>query len=284
MLNRPWLLGGLALIWLSACGGGGSPSGPSNPTPPQPTPTPTPTPGHTVSARVFYDQNANGVLDDNEPVRIPSVSVSLGGRTGVSEHGGQVTVNDVPGGSHQAEIIEESLPPYFVSNDLPMVEVPQAAGAETVLPLTLPIGPNRANLYMAFGDSISSGLGSSSGEGYLPIMGTAITDHWGRAEISNQGVPGSRSNQGLDRIGQSLGRVRPAFTLILYGTNDWNRLECKDDRFPCYTIDALRGMIGAVRSEPCAMPKVRQSSAPFPRSTPPSWTAAPRSEMTGSSA
>jgi len=196
---------------------------------------------------VFYDQNANGILDNDEPISIPSVSVSLGARTGVSERGGRVVVNDVPVGSQQAEVGEESLPPYFASSGWPTVEVPQPAGTQAMLPLTLSIGRNRTNLYMAFGDSITSGIGSSSEEGYLPIVDDLITDHWGLAESANEGIPGTRSDQGAARISESLVRVRPAYTLILYGTNDWNRPECKDERFPCFTIDSLRNMIRFVR-------------------------------------
>jgi lysophospholipase L1-like esterase len=37
-------------------------------------------------------------------------------------------------------------------------------------------------------------------------------------------------------------RHRPAYTLILYGTNDWNDGECRSMP-PCYTIQSLRSMI-----------------------------------------
>jgi lysophospholipase L1-like esterase len=39
--------------------------------------------------------------------------------------------------------------------------------------------------------------------------------------------------------------VRPAYTLILYGTNDWKRCE---QQVPCYTVDAVRSMIGAAKA------------------------------------
>ena len=44
-------------------------------------------------------------------------------------------------------------------------------------------------------------------------------------------------------MGPALSRRRPAYTLILYGTNDWN--ECRGDggMVPCYTISALRSMV-----------------------------------------
>jgi lysophospholipase L1-like esterase len=65
--------------------------------------------------------------------------------------------------------------------------------------------------------------------------------------VIDEGISGTRSDAGAERIGGSLNRERPAYTLILYGTNDWNRAECKTD-FPCYTIDSLRSMIGAVKA------------------------------------
>jgi lysophospholipase L1-like esterase len=44
----------------------------------------------------------------------------------------------------------------------------------------------------------------------------------------------------------SLNANRPAYVLILYGTNDYNDAECRD-AFPCYTVDALRSMVLATR-------------------------------------
>ena len=63
-----------AAIVAAACGGGGSPSGP------------TVVPGTPVSGSVFYDENGNGVLDASEVVRLPGVTVSIGGKTAASSH------------------------------------------------------------------------------------------------------------------------------------------------------------------------------------------------------
>jgi lysophospholipase L1-like esterase len=60
------------------------------------------------------------------------------------------------------------------------------------------------------------------------------------------GFPGARRDRGEQLMSNSLARDRPAYTLILYGTNDWNSLECRDE-LPCYTIDALRSMIRQCR-------------------------------------
>jgi lysophospholipase L1-like esterase len=228
---------------LAACGGGGAPSGPS-----APVPTPTPVPGHPVNGVVFYDENANGQIDPDEGVRMPSVAVDLGGRTGESEAGGRLVVADVPVGSHNAAIEAPSLPPYFVPGSRPSVLVPQPNGTEVGVPVTLPIGNNQPNVYLGFGDSLTVGEGSSHARGYLVPLREELVAYWGEARIEGDGISGTKSVQGLDRLPAALHHVRPAYTLILYGTNDWNRLDCKDERFPCFTIASLRTMIQAVRS------------------------------------
>jgi lysophospholipase L1-like esterase len=64
--------------------------------------------------------------------------------------------------------------------------------------------------------------------------------------VINQGIAGTRSNFGAGRIDGSLIDQRPAYTLILYGTNDWNQNECKT-AFPCFTLASLRQMVLAAR-------------------------------------
>jgi lysophospholipase L1-like esterase len=201
-----------------------------------------------VTAVVFYDENGNGTLDAGESVRLPGVTVVVGTRTGVTEGGtGRATVAAVAAGRQSASIRTDTLPPYFAAGPAAAVEVPQAAGQDALLPVSLPIGTNRPNFYMAFGDSISAGDGSSDGSGYRNYLAVDLTSHWGRAVLVNEGVSGTRSDRGADRMGESLARQRPAYSLILYGTNDYNRAECRDS-FPCFTVDALRSMIGQARS------------------------------------
>ena len=108
------------------------------------------------------------------------------------------------------------------------------------LGVTLAIGPNRPNRYMAFGDSITVGDGSSDGSGYRDRLQAALQSRLGQAQIVNEGIEGSRSNSGALRLPGVVASRRPAYTLILYGTNDWN--ECRGD-VPCFTIESLRSMI-----------------------------------------
>ena len=56
----------------AACGGGSSPSGPG--------PMPSTGGTHSVTVVAFYDENASGVLDASEAVRVPNVEVTIGGR------------------------------------------------------------------------------------------------------------------------------------------------------------------------------------------------------------
>ncbi len=221
-----------------ACGGGSNPSDHSTPTPP---------PGSPVSGFVFYDENGNGVPDAGESVRLPAVTVAVGARTGQSAAGGRFTVDAVPQGSQSASARPETLPAYFIAGAPVTVNVPQTG--DLAVPVTLPLGDHaRPNVYLAFGDSITVGEGSSDG-GYLSWLQADLNAYWGgRASVLNAGQSGTKSNKGENRVGQALESNRPAYLLILYGTNDWNDSECKDTP-PCYTIDALRSMVVQAREK-----------------------------------
>src|SRR5215831_3100186 len=106
-------------LCLPACGGKGTPGGPSTP----------PGPSYTVTATVFYDQNANGLLDASESVRLPQVEVVVGSVSARSATGtGQAVVNGVPPGTQQVAIRTETLPVFFVPASPISVQVPETAG------------------------------------------------------------------------------------------------------------------------------------------------------------
>jgi len=223
-------------LLLLACGGGGG----MGPDPVVPT--------HAVTVTVFYDENNDGVAQPTEVGRVPGVEVSVGGRTATTEKlTGRATVSGVREGSQPVTLNAATLPAYYVStSNLPALNVVE--GAQMMVPLTLPIDPNRPFIYMGFGDSITEGDGSSSHEGYRHLLADMLRAHFGgAAEVLDESQSGSKSDTGAERIGGSLNRTRPAYTLILYGTNDFVRPECQRD-FPCFTIDALRDMIGAARA------------------------------------
>ncbi len=221
---------GLCLL-LAACGGGGG-----NPAAPPP-----PTELFSLAVLVYYDENGNGQLDADEAARVPNVTVRAGSRSARTEVlTGQATVTGLPAG--QTTVRLEGLPPFYVAPAPVTVELPTSA--ELRLPLTLPIGGNVPNRYLAFGDSITEGEGSSSGQGYPPFLEDRLRAHFGAGEVLVDAAPGSTSDEGALRITRAL-RSRPAFTLILYGTNDW--YDC-DDPATCYTTDALAAMVQRVKA------------------------------------
>jgi lysophospholipase L1-like esterase len=220
----------LSLASLAVGCGGGSPTGPG----------PTPTPGFPVSGFVFYDENANGIADPSEVVRLPGVSVSIGGKTAVTSAGGRYTVDDVPSGAQPASALPATLPAYFASGTALSVSVPGTG--DLAIPATLTLGARaRPNVYLAFGDSITWGEGSSDLSGYRGYLQSSLRSYWGKAGMYASGSPGTRSDDGEQRAVGVLADYRPAYLLILYGTNDWNDPKCRD-WFPCFTIDSLRAI------------------------------------------
>jgi lysophospholipase L1-like esterase len=107
------------------------------------------------------------------------------------------------------------------------------------------VGANRRNVYMAFGDSITVGELSEDGRGWVGRLEEMLASHFGVAEIANEGVSATRSNRGAQRIEESLARVRPSWTLVFYGVNDYNDFECRIDP-PCFTVESLRFILEAV--------------------------------------
>lgn len=221
-------------IAVAGCDGGDGPT------------TPPPVPTHAVGVALFYDENGNGTLDAGENVRIPDAVVEIAGKQGRSAPlSGEVIIEGVPAGSHTLAVRAASLPPFYERPAPITLVVPQTAGT-SFLPVTLPIGPNRPNTYLAFGDSITAGDGSSDGMGYASRLQRKLQAHFGRGTVIKDGLSFGRSNGGVTRLPDSL-TVRPAYTLVHYGTNDWNVGECKVNP-PCFTIDSLRRMAQDVKS------------------------------------
>ena len=228
----------VAVLGATACGGGGStPVGPSTP----------PVPTYTVNATVFYDENANGLLDPNEAVRVPNVDVVIGTGSGRSQPGtGVATVTGIEEGALTVNLRTESIPAYF--QPLGPTPISGPAQADVRIPLTWPIGNNKTNFYLGFGDSITAGDGSSDGNGYGLRLQSLLGPHFGRAEVARRGAPGQNSAGGLSRIRLWLATFRPAYVLILEGTNDWQDQTCQNQGpAACFTIDSLSGMIDAAR-------------------------------------
>jgi lysophospholipase L1-like esterase len=270
-MRRPRLIVLLVFLagpsaFMASCGSDGG----TGPTPPAAT--------HTVTVTVFYDENGDGVMQAAEVGRVPGVEVEVGGRTAVSEKlTGRAMISGVPAGTQPLSVRTGTLPAFYqAAGSSATVSVPQSGGPDATLALTLPIGSNQPFVYMAFGDSITDGDGAVQHEGgYRGLLQAALRAHFGgAAEVVNEAQSGSKSDVGAERIGLSLNRTRPAYTLILYGTNDYTRAECQQ-AFPCFTIDALRSMVGAAkaaRSMPvlATIPPVHPVQAPPERNA---WVA-----------
>jgi lysophospholipase L1-like esterase len=205
-------------------------------------------PTFTVSVLVFYDENANGVLDAGEDVRLPNVEVvGVGGAARTSSSG--VATLSLPSGEQRLSLVQASLPTYYSAAAAATLTVPQQS--QVLLPVTLPLAAGRRpNTYMAFGDSITLGDGSRNREGYRAMLQADLRAHFGRADILNEGIDGTMTRAGIERLEEALPRQRPAFTLIHYGTNDWNAVDCKGPVTPpCFTVASLRAMVRLVKAQ-----------------------------------
>lgn len=225
----------LALLGIAACGG-------------SPTAPPPPVPTHTVSVIVFYDIDGDSLPEPSEAGRVPGVEVIVAGQRGRSEPGtGRTVIAGVPEGVRRATVSPDSLPAFYEEHPAAVVDIHSPPVADVFLPLILPIGANRPYVYMAFGDSISDGESATDGNGYRTPLEARLDPWFGAGTLVNESIPGTQSDRGADRIGSSLNRQRPAYTLITYGTNDWNERVCQVD-FPCFTPDSIRSMIRSTKT------------------------------------
>ena len=224
---------------LVSCGGGSGGGSPTDPaTPAEST--------YSVTVTVFYDENANGQLDAAEGARVPGVEVVIGAGEGTSGQGtGQAVVSGIRAGNHTITVRTESLPFFYQAGAGPAITVPGTSTAR--YPLTLPIGDNNRNFYMGFGDSITAGDGSSDGEGYRPGLQSRLGRHFARAEVRLRGREADTSSESAEVIRRDLRDYKPAYTLVLLGTNDWHRCQSIAPA-DCFTIGALRSILQEVKA------------------------------------
>jgi lysophospholipase L1-like esterase len=213
---------------------------------------------YSLSVIVFYDQNANGVQDPGEKTRIPGALVEIAGRTGRSSAGsGQVILAEIPGGTHILSIQPGSLPPFYRAEPSLVVSIPESRLVH--VGVTLPIGANRPNTYMAFGDSITDGEGSSSRAGYRKELESRLRRYFGQGVVINESVAGATTDRGVRRVASALDQHRPAYTLILFGTNDWDDSRASDVLARA-SVESLRRIIRRVQGA---------QSLPFVATAPP---------------
>ena len=211
----------LAAGLLSGCGS--SPTGPTQ------------VPTTTVNVVVFYDENGNGLLDGTEVARIPKASVKIGTATSVTDAKGRTSLL-VGLGAQTITVDAASLPAYY---QVAAQTVTLPIAVDVNIPATLAIGANKPNHYMAYGDSLTSDLG------YPETLVDRLSAYFGAGLVNNEGTPGTRTDDGVREINKTEAALRPAYTLILYGTNDWNK--CKPIQVPCITIDNLRYMVNGAK-------------------------------------
>jgi lysophospholipase L1-like esterase len=98
---------------------------------------------------------------------------------------------------------------------------------------------------LAEGDSISQGNGSADGRGYRAILEARLEAYY-RRQVATfyRGNGGGTSADGAVRVARDLGLLTPAYTLIAWGTNDWN--ECGDPK-TCFTVPSLRSIVRDVK-------------------------------------
>jgi lysophospholipase L1-like esterase len=199
-----------------------------------------------VTAIVFYDKNANGTMEPGDHA-VPDVEVVIAGKTGRSAVGsGAATVADVPAGSHPVTL--RSLPPFFGAGALPTVPVP-TDGQPVRIGLTLPIRHNRPDYYVAFGDSITRGDGAAPAQSYPTRLQTRLVAHFGAAFVNNRGGDGTNTFEAIERFRRNVPANEPAYTLILYGTNDWHDPVCQNNTPQCHTVSNLRTIVRSVKAE-----------------------------------
>jgi lysophospholipase L1-like esterase len=239
MPRRSVLLLFLLVVGLVGCGGSSG-----SPTTPVTTPTP---PGNSVTVVVFYDENQNGRADGDEVARIPDVEVNVGGRTARTEKGtGRAVVSGVPAGNQAAAVRNDTLPPFYTPGAPVTVQVPLGDGSQTFVPLLLPIGRNNPNQYMAFGDSITRGDGSTDGRGYPPRLQAKLEAHFARAVVRSRGADATNSFEAVERLERNMSN--DAYALIEYGTNDWHIPTCQDAPSACQTVQNLRTVVQRVKA------------------------------------
>lgn len=224
---------GLALL-ASACGGSSA------------SPDTGASASNSVTGVVFYDQNGSGTLDAGERVRLPGALVSAAGRTATTDAIGGFTITGLPGPSATLSLPLEGLPPYFEPGRVPSVNLPLPAETVVAVPAVLPIARNSPNTYLAFGDSITAGLGATLRQGWPILLERQLKAVRGEASVVADGVGASRSDDGVNRLPASLAETRPAYTLVLYGVNDWNRCAFVAPE-ACFTVARLREMIRLAR-------------------------------------
>ena len=88
---------------------------------------------------------------------------------------------------------------------------------------------------LAFGDSLTSGVGAEEDESYPAVLAGLL-----RCSVVNAGVAGELSSEGLARLPSLLRRHKPALVIICHGGNDM--LRKLDDQLISRNLRAMVGL------------------------------------------
>ena len=94
------------------------------------------------------------------------------------------------------------------------------------------------SVVVAFGDSLTSGIGAPRTESYPAVLSTLI-----QCEVVNAGVPGEDTTEGLRRLPGVLKSHSPDLVILCHGGNDMLNKQKKD-----VTISNLDSMVSMVKA------------------------------------
>jgi lysophospholipase L1-like esterase len=229
----------LLAAFLSACGNT-PPAGPSDD---RTVNNPPPGPTHSVGLVAFLDWDRDGVRSGSEML-LPGVELSLGQRRATADGFGRASIDGVSAGTFAVTFTPSTVPPFLTT--LRDVTTTAPSGTDTYVPFAYPIGQNTPGRYMAFGDSIAGGDFSTDRSGYRARLGRKLGDFYRQPiGVEYGGNGGGRTEVGVELIEGALRRVRPAFTLVQFGVNDWASGACKPET--CDAIPNLRQMLRSVK-------------------------------------
>src|SRR5687768_4503747 len=184
----------LSSLFLVACGST-PPAGPTPPVSPRPVPA-----GETFTSTVvvFLDWDRDGTLGASERP-LSSVEVQIGDGRGTTDGSGRAVVSGVARGTYPVRFGAATLPPFLTA--VREVAVTAPGTGETAVPLGFNIGNNTPGVYMAFGDSISSGDFSTDRSGYRARLGRKLGDFYRQPiGVPYGGIGGGRTEVGVDLI------------------------------------------------------------------------------------
>ena len=200
-------------------------------------------PTHTVRLVVFLDWDRNGAMSAPE-LPLAGVEIAIGQKKATTDANGRASIDGIGTGAFVVTVAPSTTLPFLTTLQDVTVNVPLPV--EQFVPVTYPIGNNTPGLYMAFGDSIAGGDFSTDRSGYRARLGRKLGDFYHQGiGVEYGGNGGGRTEVGVELIEGSLRRVRPAFTLVAFGVNDWASGACKPET--CDAIPNLRQILRSVK-------------------------------------